>query len=639
MAKEKSGPGSMNKILSFIAITGVLCVVILYVYSSSKINAKDGSILRLTHFDVVRSNSDSYDPKKPGESVTLPDSWREHQKPRIRNSWYRTQIELDSTQKSFAVFIPRVSMNASVSINGNEIGNGGRFTEPISRNHSRPLLFVSPLAITEQDRNIDLAIRVSDNSWALGFLGPVYVGDTATLTSMYRKAEFWHVHLTIALALLMSIFSVASFALHFRREKEKFYFWFGLAMLLFAVDTFNIFIIDIPVSRHVWDIYHQMVIYTFAFATIVFIHRFTKIGLTYMEPVLGGVFVIKFIVLMLVDVNHLYFAGSIFNLMIISYGFLLAFLVTQSYFREARFETGVSALSGIMLLAVATHTLLVQFGVIEPEHLHIIHYGAPCFFLLFSLSLARKFLLSLESAEALASELDKRVQQKERELAATYHELALLTQKKTLSEERARIMREVHDGFGSHLVGALAMLETDKVNGNDLAEYLKSSLLDLRIMIDSLDPNTHEVTVAFGMLRARVEPILRNKNIALDWELHKLPDNLPLNPKKTLCLLRILQELITNTLKHSAANQIKIESLVKDGSQERILSINYYENGTGFDPSIQTGKGIRNITKRIFDLGGEIVYSKLQNGFNTAITIPGFPLAEYPPAAEPCVKN
>lgn len=598
-----------------------LCVLLLLTVFNNSATAEDKSAHRLIHFDVVRSDTDYFNPKQPARAVTLPDSWH-HQDSQFRNSWYRASIVLDKSGAPFAVYIPRVSMNVSVSVNGLEIGNGGRFTEPISRNHGRPLLFVAPNWVTQGHKRVELTIRVADNNWAFGYLGPVYVGDTATLISMYRAREFWQVHLTMALALLMLIFSIASLALYARRKIDKYYFWFGSAMLLFAVDTFNVFVINIPTDRQLWETYSQMVIYTFAVSTIVFIHRFTRIGWLGMERILAAVFAIKLGVLLVIDKEHFFIAASIFNLVVIGYGILLAFFVMRNYLKTSSFESGVTALSGLILLAVAFHTWLIQVGILDPENLHIIHYGAPCFFLLISLSLVRKFLNSLESTEALARDLDRRVRDKEKELASTYEELSVLNQKKLLSEERGRIMREVHDGFGAHLVGALTMLETKKVDQKELSEYLKNSLLDLRIMIDSLDPNIDEISMAFGMLRMRVEPILKSRNISLHWDLYRLPDDLRLNSNKTLSLLRILQELFTNTIKHSVADQIKIDSVLKDCDTRSILTIEFWENGNGFNPELTAGKGMRNMRNRIQELGGEIHFHNEPLGFKTLLTVP-----------------
>ncbi len=605
-----------------------MCMLMLLTVYPGNLKAADNNVLRLTSFDVIRSNNDNFDANRVPEPVTLPDSWRERQQTPLSNAWYRTEFKAGDVASSFAVYIPRVSMNASVTVNGKEIGNGGHFTEPISRYHGRSLFYMVPDWVTQNSKIINLTIRVKDNSWAFGYLGPVYVGDTSTLSSMYHSREFWQVQLTLALALLMLIFSIASFFLYIRRAKEKYYFWFGGAMFLFAVDTFNVFVIDIPTERFIWEIYNQIVAYAFAVMTIIFVHRFTDVGWKGIEPILGIVLVVKLLVLMILDVKYLFVVASAFNFLVIGYGLILTFLVMRSFLKTSRFETGVTALSGLILLVVASHTWLVQLGIFDPENIHIIHYGAPGFFLLISLSLVRKFLYSLENTEALANELDQRVLQKEKELASSYEKLHILNQKKTLSEERARIMSEVHDGFGAHVVGALAMLDTEKVNLKELSDFLKSSLMDLRIMIDALDPNMHEISLALAMLRTRMEPILKNKNIILDLNLCNLPDDLVFNPNETLSLLRVLQELITNVMKHSVASQIRIRATIKRSAHQSALLIEFWENGNGYDPDLRTGRGLHNIHKRIKSLDGKIIHNKETGGFRISMTVPITPFVQ-----------
>lgn len=588
--------------------------------------ATDGSVAsfsRLTQFEVTRSNTANFNANESRVSLTLPDSWHDHQQHPFTHAWYQTTLVTSGLPHPFAVYIPRVSMNASVLIDGVEIGNGGGFTEPISRNHGRPLIFFAPSRITEGVDQVNLVIHVADNDWALGYLGPVYVGDPATLVSMYRTREFWQVQFTVALALLMFMFAVTAFALFARRRQETYFFWFGAAMLLFAIDTLNVFVTDIPIDRKTWEVYTQGVVFAFAIATAIFIHRFTQVGWPRFEPILWLLLVIKLTILLKIDPTWFYFTASIFNLLVIGYGLLLNFMVTRAYLKTRKFEAGTTAIAGTILLLFGFHTLLIQAGILSPENLHLIQFGAPCFFFLISLTLINRFLHALDDTAALASQLDIRVREKERELATIYEELSILDQNRALTDERARIMREVHDGFGGQLVGALAMLEANTINRVELSNYIKTSLLDLRVMIDSLDPNTREVAVALGMLRTRVEPILKTRNLSLAWDLTNLPADLELNPKRTLNLLRVLQELISNIVKHSTGDQIKLTASVQDSDHGKILMILLWENGTGFEPNFQTGKGLRNVRRRILDLDGEIRYANDQNGFATIIVIPG----------------
>lgn len=84
-----------------------------------------------------------------------------------------------------------------------------------------------------------------------------------------------------------------------------------------------------------------------------------------------------------------------------------------------------------------------------------------------------------------------------------------------LTKERERITREMHDGLGSQLVSTLSMVERGLGSQAHVAESLRRALDDMRIMIDSLDPNTTDFATSLGKLRARLELLLR-RNAAME---------------------------------------------------------------------------------------------------------------------------
>jgi len=62
-----------------------------------------------------------------------------------------------------------------------------------------------------------------------------------------------------------------------------------------------------------------------------------------------------------------------------------------------------------------------------------------------------------------------------------------------------------------------------------------------------------------------------------------------------LSLYRVLEELLTNTIKHAHAQKVFISFLVRDGN----LLISYRDDGKGIDPPRPTGMGTHNIQKRL----------------------------------------
>jgi len=85
---------------------------------------------------------------------------------------------------------------------------------------------------------------------------------------------------------------------------------------------------------------------------------------------------------------------------------------------------------------------------------------------------------------------------------------------------------------------------------------------------------------------------------------------------------RIVQEVITNTLKHAQADHLTIQ-LIKKGD---VLGITAEDNGKGFDLSLKdsaSGIGLKNIEARVEKLNGELTFdSSPGHGFTVVIDIP-----------------
>src|SRR5207244_3014148 len=75
---------------------------------------------------------------------TFPDNWSQTRRGIGGTVWYRLDYRIDDLTPAYAVYLPRVSMNAAVYVNGLQIGSGGSFNEPVSRNWNRPLYFLIP---------------------------------------------------------------------------------------------------------------------------------------------------------------------------------------------------------------------------------------------------------------------------------------------------------------------------------------------------------------------------------------------------------------------------------------------------------------------------------------------------------------
>jgi len=223
-----------------------------------------------------------------------------------------------------------------------------------------------------------------------------------------------------------------------------------------------------------------------------------------------------------------------------------------------------------------------------------------------------------------------------RELAAQKEELSRLhalersaREAEAAALERSRIMQDMHDGLGSQLVSSLVMARAGELDSQQTYELLRSCIDDLRLAIDTSHGTQDSLLLALGNLRFRMQPRLKAAGISLHWETQTLGDCLPLHPQDQLPVLRIVQESLTNALKHANAKTISLKASQTDTE----LDIRIEDDGQGFDVEAAkaqaTGKGLNSLEKRARVLGGHLQISSSERGSVVWLRVP----FKAPPAA------
>ena len=229
--------------------------------------------------------------------------------------------------------------------------------------------------------------------------------------------------------------------------------------------------------------------------------------------------------------------------------------------------------------------------------------AATFFPLALLISLAGRARSIFEAATATAERLNVLVTEREREILANLEELQRRERATLLLEERARIMRDMHDGIGGQLLGLVLQAKANKLSGDSLVQGLEESLADLRVIVDSLEQGDGSLATVLGAFRARIEPRVEAAGAQLIWEIGDVGDAQVFGPDKALQLYRILQEACTNALKHGQPDRIAVTLARSDSGIELSLS----DNGRGFDPSTaQAGRGLSNMRYRAERIGAQI---------------------------------
>lgn len=192
-------------------------------------------------------------------------------------------------------------------------------------------------------------------------------------------------------------------------------------------------------------------------------------------------------------------------------------------------------------------------------------------------------------------------------------------------EERKRISKDLHDGIGQQLNALrLGLMSVEKEVEGDLKEKLHHISSSFSKSADEVRQISHQMMpralMDDGLVKA-IEDLLRNTfqftEIAYEFEHHKMEERL--NEKIEVSMYRILQELLSNIIKHSEATRVQVQ-LIRLKNKVTLL---VEDNGKGFIAQQSDGHGQMNIRNRLDMIKGSVNYEPSpESGVLAVITVP-----------------
>ncbi len=192
-----------------------------------------------------------------------------------------------------------------------------------------------------------------------------------------------------------------------------------------------------------------------------------------------------------------------------------------------------------------------------------------------------------------------------------------------LRRQRQRLARDLHDSVGSkltYLVHSLDLLildisrnghVTSKKQVEELCQSTRETMQILRETVWVL----HQPDLTVQQFVDHLRDYL-NKHLAIWSHLsHQLCTegdlSVQLSSEQALNLFRIVQEAVTNVLRHAQASSLYIRIVSSSGEG---LRVEILDNGCGFDPSEgQQGIGLDSLRQRTSELGGQLVIDSLSH--------------------------
>jgi signal transduction histidine kinase len=251
-------------------------------------------------------------------------------------------------------------------------------------------------------------------------------------------------------------------------------------------------------------------------------------------------------------------------------------------------------------------------------------------------------LVQLRTADLLSmnAELAEQIESRKKAQAAQREEQRHLEHLLEMYErDRQLVSYEIHDGFVQHATGALmsfqaalSQLQEDASLAHQSmaqgVQMLQDGIAEARWLISGLRPT---ILDDFGVI-ATVDHLVRESQVRTDTKIQWTHDVQfdRLAPPLELALFRVIQESLTNALRHGKSNRVSID-LRQHGD---VIYLVVQDWGTGFDrENVKAGRfGLRGIEERARVLGGKAdIQSKLGEGTRVMVE---FPVVRLEAAAE-----
>jgi signal transduction histidine kinase len=183
-------------------------------------------------------------------------------------------------------------------------------------------------------------------------------------------------------------------------------------------------------------------------------------------------------------------------------------------------------------------------------------------------------------------------------------------------EERRRLRRDLHDGLGPMLsaillkVGITRALQRREPGAADallgqLETEIELAISDIRRLVYNLRPPALDELGLVGAIRdymARLDPVAGESASTLKVTV-AAPDELPpLAAAVEVAAYRIVQEAVTNVIRHAHASACHIHILITE-----FLRIDITDDGAGMAETDRLGVGLTSMRERAEELGGELI--------------------------------
>lgn len=603
-------------------------LLILLLLWSAQTSAALAAVVRLDAAELI----DLTEPGRPlPRMVSLPDAWESTAPQRDGRVIYRFALPdevLAGTQP--ALFLRRAGNVFRVRLNSVPVATVGREQRPLPHHGNEPYLIRLPLASLQSSGN-RLEIEVIGEPHREAGLSRVWVGSEEELAPRYDEA----MNIQVRGAWVVSAVSGTMGALALLiawRARQPGYGWFAVANVISAWRMTALTVHQVGPWTGLLPWFFNLSYSLFVASLMMFCAGVVR----------GSNAAVRRPLAVFVALSCVTATGNWWlNLPLLRTLHLLLILVVVVVATVvlARIAVREHSRPAILLFLCAAFAMVVgarDWYVFRVLYDHDAYTWSRYVSLLLMCALTwllvDDYTRTLQRLQQLTHAQQATIEAKERELQQAFELRRDHERRQAALDERDRILREMHDGLGGRLVGAIALARQLHPGPSapspglvgELRHTLDDCLIELRLALDSLEVDQRSLGEALAEMRFRVEPSLRAAGLRLGWDVEDGAMEVELPAAETLHVLRIVREAFTNVIKHAGATVVRL-SLRREG-QAVVLRVQ--DNGAsqrpaaaaGAEPGLSGGRrGLANMRQRAQLMGAQLELGPHEDGW--AVTL------------------
>ena len=615
-ACSRSSKRQRLKWIGVFVLCSWLCLFCSISQAQNHFQINDLCQVKIEYIQKVQAQGPTEMPTSGWQSVRLPDNWQNNWKNYHGGAWYKIVWRWSCQDnirlaEPVAFSIDYINSAGAVFLNGDLLWSDRNLQEPLSKSWNMPRYWVFPISGLRKDSN-EILIYVNGYSFQSAGLGNIQFNNVLVNSQQYLE-KIWDRRTVFQINMIFSAtIGLICFIIWLFRRSETTFGWLALSSLLWILFISNVLTTEnFPFHSTISAAKANMLFFiAYIHCFCLYLIRFVKQKFKQLERGFILVSVLSSLLVMISSLDYLeQVLGGVFIIYVLLFISCTVYISYQAIkTRNGEYLFLTLCLWGILLCVVIDLIMLNQTKVNEFSPLS--PYTSPIITLFVVLIMGTRLNRNVRKIEKFNTQLERKVQQVSADLNKSLSDKHQLELTNVRLQERINLSHELHDGLGGSIVRSMILVDqsSETVSKQQFLSMLKLLRDDLRQIIDSGSSIENKVpqtpVLWIAPVRYRFTQLMEEMGIVVEWSFPKVWQREP-TALQCLTLIRVVEESLTNIIKHSQASQVKVSL---EYSQPHQLTLSIQDNGIGFDADMVQKNGLsigmRSMKMRVERMGG-----------------------------------